>query len=213
MIGINTSSDLEEALLRRRGNIVGVLFCPYQTEGQSLNATWPRNFEDWHVYSSSDLDILAAGYSVHGVSPAPGLIEVRKLDNSNMTLWFSREGMYECVEFVREKTENKWHPSGEFDLLFLEVGQQLGIGWHQLAAIDVGMLIREKIYPDAQRFMHELIAKFKGNRPSDVQRVYRDLTTLPTIRKYAGEAARAAPKVIIDAALKLITTLHGAAAE
>jgi hypothetical protein len=75
------------------------------------------------------------------------------------------------------------------------------------------MLIREKIYPDAQRFMHELIAKFKGNRPSDVQRVYRDLTTLPTIRKYAGEAARAAQKVIIDAALKLITTLHGAAAE
>jgi hypothetical protein len=211
MIGINTTEDLETALLHRRGNIVGLLFCPYQTEGESLNTTWPRNFEDWHVYSGSDLDILAAGYSVHGASPVPDAIEVRKLHDPYMTLWFSRKGMYECVEFVRKKAKNKWHPSGEFDLLFLEVGPQLGIAWNQLAAIDVGMLIRQEIYPDAQRFMHELIAKFKDNQPAGVQEVYRDLKTLPTIKKHVGEAARAAPKVIMDA-LKLISTLLGAVA-
>jgi hypothetical protein len=133
---------------------------------------------------------------------------MRKLD-SGPALWFSRKGMYNCVEFVRKKTNNKWHPSGEFDLIFLEVGEMLGVSWHGLAAIDVGMLIRNGIYPNVQRFMFELIAKFKDSHPSSVQKVYRDLNTLPTIWSYAGEAARATPKIIVDA-LKLITA-HGAA--
>lgn len=208
MIGINNSGDLEQALLMHRGRLVGVLFCPYHKEADTLNATWPRNFDDWHLYSADDFDILAAGYSVHGTKPRSDAIKVRKL-NGAMTLWFSRKGMYDCVEFVSKKTSGEWHPSGEFDLIFLEIGEQLGVGWHRLAAIDVGMLIRGKVYPTVERFMFELIATFKGNRPSDVQKLYRDLKTLPTIWKHAGKAVGATPKIIVDA-LKLLST-HGAA--
>jgi hypothetical protein len=180
MIGINNWHDLEYALLHRRSKIVGVLFCPFQEEGDSLNATWPRNFDDWNLYSGSELDILAPGYSF-GPNDEIDKIEVRKLDHET-TLLFSRAAMYECVDFVRRKTENKWLFSGEFDLLFLDVGERLGIAWHQFTAIDVGMLLREGIYPNAQRFMHELINTFKAKRPPDVEKVYWDLQTLPTIK-------------------------------
>jgi hypothetical protein len=222
MYGINSPGDLETALLQRPGKIVGLLFCPYQKHGDTLNATWFHDYHQWSVYSSSDLDILATGYSNYGVEPisdADARIVLRddvvKVGETltSIPLWFSTDGMYECVDFVSKKTARKWQPSGGFDLLFLKHWELLGIDWQRLAAIDVGMLVRDGIYPDANGFMHKVIAKFKDDRRpyTDVDKLYWDLKTIPTIKEHAGKVALELSKMVIEAAFKLIVP-HGAAA-
>jgi hypothetical protein len=205
VIGIRSAANLEQALLGHRGNIVGILFCTYRKNDPSLHGTWPESFEDWHIYSGHDIDILAPGYSVHGAQPGQTDGLVRDLPRG-MKLWFSREGLFECADLIIEKTDRRWSYSGQLNLIFVSVGEQLGIDWGGIAAVDVGALVHHQIYASADQFMFEFISAFKGrHRPSNVPGLYRELVKLPTIKKYAGSAASAAPRIIMDA-LKLVVS-------
>jgi hypothetical protein len=129
-------------------------------------------------------------------------IFVRKAARGN--LWFSREGLYKCIDFVEQKTrQSGWHYSGELDLIFVSVGETWGIDWTKIAYVDVATLIRQDVYPSVQRLMPDIIAEFRRDPPTNISAVYNSVVRLPLIKQYTISSAKAlakdAPKIILDA--------------
>jgi hypothetical protein len=211
MDGIESFDKLQEELLYRSGKIVGILFCSYRDgDDDTINNTWAKSFDDWDLFSAEHIDILAAGYVnlQNGNTPwMQDAVKVREVANNNW-LWFSKKALYDCAERVMEKNDNKWNYSSELDILFVKVGIQHGIDWNKLLSVDVGMLVNRDVYGSADRFVNAMIGKFRKDKPTEIDQVYRSLIALPNIQKYSTDAAKGAVKMIPEV-LKLFLSLHG----